>query len=308
VNAQANPPGRVPYSEAAGELRTLRDILRFAVSRFNGAGLFFGHGYANAFDEAAYLISHALSLPQEKLELFLDARLLAAERDRVFALLQRRIEERRPAAYLTREAWLADHRFYVDERVMIPRSFLAEVLSERVQPWLTDPGTVTSVLDLCTGSGCLAILAALAFPAAVDAADISTEALDVARRNVADYGLEQRITLVQSDLFSALQDCKYDLIVTNPPYVSAASIASLPPEYAHEPRLALSGGSDGLEHLRLILRQASGHLHRDGLLVAEAGRNRESLEAAFSDLPFIWLDTSAEEDYVVFLLRREDLA
>lgn len=292
---------------ARRELVTVRDLLRFAVSRFNGAKLFFGHGTDNAWDEAAYLVLHTLNLPLDRLEPFLDARLLEEEREAVLAILQRRIDERLPAAYLTNEAWLGEHRFHVDERVIVPRSFIAELLHEQLTPWVEDPWAVESALDLCTGSGCLAVLTALAFPEArVDAVDLSADALAVARRNVDDYGLAGRIRLVQSDAFANLNGQRYDLIISNPPYVDAESVAALPAEYLHEPELALGSGEDGLDLTRIILREAKGHLNPGGLLVVEIGHNRDALEAAFPTLPFTWLETSSGNQYV-FLLREEDL-
>jgi ribosomal protein L3 glutamine methyltransferase len=288
-------------------LITVRDWLRFAVSRFNEAQLFFGHGSDNAFDEAAYLILHTLHLPLDRLEPFLDASLTHGEAEQVQAVIERRVKERIPAAYLTHEAWLGEHRFYVDERVIVPRSFIAELLHEQLAPWLDQPDEVGKVLDLCTGSGCLAILAALAFPnAGVDAADLSKEALAVAARNVADYGLQERIELIESDLFTALDGRRYDVILSNPPYVNAASVAALPPEYLAEPALALGSGEDGLDATRQILAGASEHLNPGGLLVVEIGHNRDALEAAYPALPFTWLDT-ASGDQFVFMLRREDL-
>jgi ribosomal protein L3 glutamine methyltransferase len=288
-------------------LITLRDWLRFAVSRFNEAGLFFGHGSDNAYDEAAYLILHTLHLPLDRLDPFLDASLTHGESEEVQAVIERRVRERIPAAYLTHEAWLAGHRFYVDERVIVPRSFIAELLLEQLSPWLEDAGEVSRVLDLCTGSGCLAILAALAFPNAdVDAVDLSPDALEVANRNVADYGLQDRVELLESDLFQALDDRSYDVIISNPPYVNAESVAALPQEYQAEPALALGSGEDGLDATRQILAQAKAHLNPGGLLVVEIGHNRDALEAAFPALPFTWLDTSGGDQFV-FLLRREDL-
>lgn len=288
-------------------LVTVRDWLRFAVSRFNEAGLFFGHGSDNAFDEAVYLILHTLHLPLDRLEPFLDASLTHGEAEAVQAMLERRIRERLPAAYLTREAWLAGHRFYVDERVIVPRSFIAELLQDQLAPWLDDADAVTRALDLCTGSGCLAILAALAFPGAdIDAVDLSPDALAVAEKNVADYGLAGRITPIKSDLFAALGDRSYDLILSNPPYVNAASVATLPPEYRAEPALALGSGEDGLDATRRILAQAKAHLKPGGLLVVEIGHNRDALEAAYPTLPFTWLDTAGGDQFV-FLLRREEL-
>ncbi len=288
-------------------LITVRDWLRFAVSRFNEAGLFFGHGSDNAFDEAVYLILHTLHLPLDRLEPFLDASLTHGEAEQVQAVIERRVNERVPAAYLTQEAWLAGHRFYVDERVIVPRSFIAELLAEQLAPWVEDPDAVGRALDLCTGSGCLAILAALAFPnAVVDAVDLSADALDVATKNVADYGLADRIELIESDLFAALDGRTYDLILSNPPYVNAESVATLPPEYQAEPALALGSGEDGLDATRQILARARAHLNPGGLLVVEIGHNRDALEAAFPALPFTWLDT-ASGDQFVFLLRQEDL-
>jgi len=288
-------------------LITLRDWLRFAVSRFNEAKLFFGHGSDNAFDEAAYLILHTLHLPLDRLEPFLDASLTEDEAEQVKIVLARRVRERLPAAYLTREAWLGEHRFYVDERVIVPRSFIAELLREQLVPWLENPDEVTRALDLCTGSGCLAILAALAFPQAeIDAVDLSKDALDVASKNVADYSLQDRIELIESDLFAALTGRRYDLIFSNPPYVNAESVAELPPEYQAEPALALGSGMDGLDATRQILAAAKSHLNPGGLLVVEIGHNRDALEAAYPKLPFTWLDTE-NGDQFVFMLRREDL-
>ena len=289
-------------------LITLRDWLRFAVSRFNEAQLFFGHGTDNAYDEAVWLILHSLHLPLDRLEPFLDASLTDDEKTTLAELLKRRIAERIPAAYLTQEAWLAGQRFYVDKRVIVPRSFIAHLLGEQLAPWVEDAEGVEAVLDLCTGSGCLAILAAQAFPQShVDAVDLSADALDVARRNIAEHGLEERVTAVQSNMFDALDGRRYDLIISNPPYVNAASVAALPPEYRHEPALALGSGDDGLDATRVILAHAAKHLKRGGLLVVEIGHNREALEAAFPDLPFVWLDTEGPGEYV-FCLRREDLS
>jgi ribosomal protein L3 glutamine methyltransferase len=289
------------------ELVTLRDLLRYAVSRFNAAGLFFGHGSDNAWDEAVYLLLHSLHLPLDRLEPFLDARLLPEERQAVLNVIERRAGERVPAAYLTQEAWLGEHRFYVDERVIVPRSFIAELLQEQLAPWCDDPDGVHSVLDLCTGSGCLAILAALYFPEAqVDAVDLSTAALAVAERNVDDYELSEHIRLVRSDLFANLGKARYDLIISNPPYVNAESVAALPAEYRHEPEMALGSGEDGLDITRIILATAKQHLNPGGLLVVEIGHNREALEAAYPNLPFTWLETSAGDQFV-FLLHTEEL-
>ena len=217
------------------------------------------------------------------------------------------MEQRIPAAYLTHEAFLGDFSFYVDERVIVPRSFIAELLRERLAPWVEDAEMVSSVLDMCTGSGCLAILAAHAFPnSLVDAVDLSPDALDVARRNVDDYDMNEQIELIQSDLFQQLGGRRYDVIISNPPYVDAPSVAELPQEYLHEPKLALGSGDDGLDATRVILEHAAEHLTENGILVVEIGHNRDALEAAFPDLPFTWLEVSAGDQFV-FMLHREDL-
>ena len=295
------------FDLARRELDTVRDLVRFAVTVFNEEKLFFGHGSVSAFDEAVYLVLHTLRLPPDKLEPFYDARLTSSERDAVLNVVERRVRERTPAAYLTNEAWLGEHRFYVDQRVIVPRSFIAELLRDELAPWVADPEAVESALDLCTGSGCLAILAALTFPhAVVDAADLSSDALDVARRNVDDYGLADRIELIRSNLFDALDDRRYDLIISNPPYVTAKSMSALPQEYLREPEMALASGFDGLDHVRVILREAADYLNEGGLLVLEVGFNREGVEAAFPSLPFTWAETSAG-DGVVCLLTREEL-
>lgn len=292
---------------AKTELITVRDYLRYAVSRFNAADLFFGHGSDNAWDEAVYLTLHALNLPLDRLEPFLDARLLPHERELLLDLYNRRCQDRLPAAYLTHEAWLGEHRFYVDERVIVPRSFIAELLQEQLTPWIDDPWSVTAALDLCTGSGCLAILTALAFPEAeVDAVDLSQDAIAVAERNIADYHLTERVHPVLSDAFEKLHGKRYDLIISNPPYVDAKSVAALPAEYLHEPEMALGSGEDGLDFTRIILREAKKHLTPDGILVVEIGHNREVLEEAYPTLPFTWLDTAAGDEFV-FMLHAADL-
>ncbi|MBE2257270.1 MAG: 50S ribosomal protein L3 N(5)-glutamine methyltransferase [Rhodobacteraceae bacterium] len=295
------------FENALDELLTLRDLLRFTVSRYTEAGVFFGHGTDNAWDEAVYLMLHSLHLPLDRLEPFLDGRLTRDERAAALRFIERRISERLPVAYLTNQAWLAGYRFYVDPRVIVPRSFIAELLQEQLAPWIEAPEQVSTLLDLCTGSGCLAVIAAHAFPeASVDAVDISPDALAVARRNVADYELGERIRLVESDLFAGVRSRRYDLIVSNPPYVKAESMASLPAEYRCEPELALASGEDGLELTRAILAAARTQLRPGGLLVVEIGHNRDELEAAFPDTPFTWLDTSAGDQYV-FLLQRDEL-
>ena len=283
-------------------LVTLRDWLRYGVSRFTASGLAYGHGTSNAVDEAAFLILRTLHLPIDELELWLDCRLTSPEREAVFAILEKRISTRKPASYLLNEAWIKGNKFYVDERVIVPRSYIGELLVGGLQGIEAHPNTVARVLDLCTGSGCLAILAALAFPhAAIDAADISHEALAVAKHNVADYGLGHRIRLIQSDLFSGLRDERYDLILSNPPYVAAAEVAAFPPEYRAEPIMAHAGGKDGLDFVRRILAGAEPHLMPLGTLVVEIGTGRDILESEFSNIPFLWLDTEESQGEVFAL-------
>ncbi len=294
------------FAEALGSLKTVRDFLRFAVSNFNAAGLFFGHGSDNAHDEAAYLILHTLNLPLDTLDPYLDAVLLPHERTKLLALLERRITERVPAAYLTNQAWQGDYDFYVDERVIVPRSFIYELLGEPLTPWIKYPELVHRALDLCTGSGCLAVQIADHYPdAEVDAVDISLDALEVAAVNVESYGFEERINLIHTDLFEGLEGT-YDLIVSNPPYVDAPSVDALPPEYLHEPELALGSGEDGLDATRQILLHAAKFLNPRGVLLVEIGHNRDVLEAAYPELPFVWLETSGGDGFV-FLLTREQL-
>jgi ribosomal protein L3 glutamine methyltransferase len=286
---------------------TVRDLLRFAVSRFNQAELSFGHGSANAYDEAAYLILHTLHLPLDLLEPFLDARLTAAEIDAVLNVIERRAAERVPAAYITQEAWMHGFRFHVDERVIVPRSFIGELLQDGLQPYVEDPEQVSAVLELCTGSGCLAILAAHAFPNAdIDAVDLSAPALEVATRNVMDYKLDDRIALFEGDLYAPLAERRYNVIISNPPYVNAAAMQDLPAEYKHEPNMALAGGADGMDIVRRIIADARNWLTEDGVLVVEIGNERENVEAAFGGLDLVWLSTSAGDDNV-FLIQAADL-
>ncbi len=287
--------------------QTLRDLLRHAVTRFNTEKLFFGHGSDNAFDEAAYLLLHTLKLPLDQLNPFLDARLSDQEISTLLSLIERRAKDRVPVAYLTNEALLGHYRFYVDERVIVPRSFIAELIPEQFQPWVDDPDAVRNVLELCTGSGCLAIMLADAFPnAQIDAVDLSSDALAVAKKNVADYELEQRITLHHSDLYDKLPKKQYDLIVTNPPYVNSASMAKLPAEYHAEPQMALAGGEDGMDLVRRIVAGAKERLTPHGVLVVEIGNEFAYAEAAFADLELTWLSTSAGDE-AVFLLTAEQL-
>jgi ribosomal protein L3 glutamine methyltransferase len=287
---------------------TPRDLLRYAVTRFNTAKLFFGHGSAEAFDEAAYLILHTLKLPLDKLEPFLDARLLQEEVLQVLAVIERRVSERVPAAYITNEAWLGSYNFYVDERVLVPRSFIAELVPNQFSPWVSDPDSVENVLELCTGSGCLAIMLADAFPnALVDAVDISKDALAVAERNIRDYKLDGRVNPIESDLYENVPFKKYDLIITNPPYVNSESMSRLPPEYMREPQIALAGGADGMDLVRKIVDGAAERLTPEGVLVVEIGNEHDFAEAAFGHLGLTWLTTSAGDESV-FLLTAEQLA
>ena len=288
------------------ELVTVRDWIRHAVSRFNRGHVFFGHGCSDAFDEAVWLILGSLDLPLDRLEPFLDACILAEERVQLLEQIEKRVEDRVPTAYLLQEAWLGEYRFHVDERVIIPRSFLAEWLNQGVQDWLEQPDALGSALDLCTGSGCLAVLLADAFPAAcIIAADLSEAALEVAQINVAEYGLEDRVELVHSDVFSALADRRFDLIISNPPYVTEASMNVLPPEYLHEPRIALAAGEDGLDVVRRLLADARRHLNPGGVLAVEVGHNRAIVEHAFPELELNWVSSATGD--MVFVLRREDL-
>ncbi|NUA28353.1 50S ribosomal protein L3 N(5)-glutamine methyltransferase [Cupriavidus basilensis] len=289
-------------------LLTVRDLLRFAVSRFTQAKLSFGHGSANAYDEAAYLTLHTLHLPLDTLDPFLDARLLPEEVDAVLQVIDRRVTERVPAAYITNEAFMHGLRFYVDSRVIVPRSFVGELLHEGLEPWVGDSAEIGPVLELCTGSGCLPIIAAHVWPKArIDAVDISPDALAVARRNVADYKMEDRISLYEGDLYAPLPaGAKYDVILTNPPYVNETSMQALPAEYQAEPRIALAGGDDGMDVVRRIIAGAKAHLNPGGALVVEIGNEHANVEAAFPGLEIVWLPVSAGEEQV-FLLTYEAL-
>jgi ribosomal protein L3 glutamine methyltransferase len=281
--------------------------LRDAVRRFEAARLSYGHGTTNAQDEAAWLILHSLALPLDSLEPHLQRPIPPAAQARIETLIAKRISTRKPAAYLLREAWLGAHRFYVDERALVPRSYLAELLREGLRPWLPARPRVERTLDLCTGSGCIAILLALRFRRArVDAADISADALDVARINVSDYRLDSRIELIESDLYDALGGRRYDLIVTNPPYVRDAVMRTLPREYRREPKVALAGGRDGLRCVKSIVAGAPAYLNPGGLLVVEVGHNRARVERAFPKLPLVWPETSGGSD-CVFAITREAL-
>jgi ribosomal protein L3 glutamine methyltransferase len=304
--AKRRPAAAKSPKIAAGELRTLLDFVRYAASRFIAARLVFAHGTTDPVAEAAFLVCEALHLHPDRFEMFATARVTAAEARTILGLIERRIATRKPAAYLVNKVYMRGLPFYVDERVIVPRSFIGELLDSHFGgeegSLIDDPATVESVLDLCTGSGCLAVLASRNFPnAQIDALDISKGALDVAARNVADYALEDRISLHQGDLFKPLGGNRYDLIITNPPYVDAEGMAALPRECRFEPKLAFDGGVDGLDIVRRILDEAGTHLTAQGGLLCEIGRGRELLEAAFPQLPLLWLDTEESEGEVFWV-------
>lgn len=309
---RAKPVARKPAAQLpkvrSGELLTLLDFVRHAVSRFNEARLAFAHGTTDPVAEAAFLVCEALHLRPDQFESFATARVTAAEGKHILDLIERRITTRKPMAYLVNRIYMRGVGFYVDERVIVPRSFIGELLDTHFAgedgegASLVDPANVAGVLDLCTGSGCLAILAARHFPnAAVDAVDISGDALAVAARNVADHDLEDRITLHCGDLFRPLGGKRYDLIITNPPYVDAEGMAALPPECLAEPKLAFDGGADGLDIVRRILDEAGSHLTSEGALLCEVGRGRDNVEAAYPALPLLWLDTENSQGEVFFV-------
>lgn len=303
---------------APGELRTLLDFLRYAISRFSEAELVFAHGTSDPVAEAAFIICEALHLHPDQFDTFATARVTHAEGKQILDLIGKRVITRKPAAYLLNKIYMRGLPFYVDERVIVPRSFIGELLDSHFSgqgdgdgegegALIDDPGSVERVLDLCTGSGCLAILASQTFyNAQVDAVDVSKDALAVAKINVGDYGLQDRISLHKGDLFTPLGDARYDLIISNPPYVDAQGMADLPPECRHEPKLAFDGGGDGLDIIRRILNEAKRHLAPGGGLLCEIGRGREIVEAAYPDLPLLWLDTE-ESDGEVFWVGAENL-
>ncbi len=287
------------------QLQTLRDFIRWGASRFNAAKLAFGHGTDNALDEAAALVLHALDLPNDLPDFYLEARLLNEEKQRVLEILERRIATRQPAAYLTHKAFFCGLEFYVDERVLVPRSPIAELIERRFSPWL-DGVEVTRILDLCTGSACIAIACAYAFPEAkVDAVDICEDALEVAMENVLRHQLQDRVQLVQSDLYEHVTH-DYQLIVSNPPYVSEAEWEGLPPEYQAEPRIGLEAGPDGLACILRILKGASEHLAERGVLVVEVGASAQALRQRYPKVPFVWLEF-ARGGEGIFLLTAEEL-
>ncbi len=288
-------------------LLTIRDFLRYAITRFRSAGLAHGHGATNALDEAAFIILESLKLPVDDINPWLDARLLDSEKTNLAKLIDDRVATRKPAAYLLKRTYMHGVPFYVDERVIIPRSYIGEMLvkglfDETGLGFGIEPENITSVLDLCTGSGCLAILAANTFHnAAIAASDISIDALDVARINLKEHDLSDRIMLHQGDLLDAVKDQKFDLIISNPPYVATEEVDAFPPEYTHEPRLAHEGGNDGFDLVRNIIKQAPKNLNEGGGLLCEIGIGREILEAEFPKLNFFWLDSEESEGEVFFL-------
>lgn len=288
------------------ELETVRDYLRWIISRFNDAGLYYGHGTDNAQDEAWYLVCGALKLPFDLDGRLLDGRLTEAERQRLEQLVERRISERVPVAYLVGEAWFAGLPFNVDERVLVPRSPLAELIDVGFQPWLGDVEP-EHILDLCTGSGCIGIACAFAFPEArLVLSDVSADALAVARSNIERHRLSDRVTALQSDVFAGLEAQRFDLIVSNPPYVDAEDLAGMPAEYQAEPALGLGSGDDGLDITRRILQQAAGHLNEGGLLVVEVGNSGRALDEAFPELPLTWVEFE-RGGQGVFVISKDDL-
>ena len=296
-----------PFAVDPHDLHTVRDWIRFFVSEMRRGQVFFGHGSTNAFDEAVYMVQSALSLPVGDLGPFWDARVTNKEKAQLVDFITQRVQDRKPASYITGEAWLQGHSFKVDKRVIIPRSFIAELLADQLTPWVNAPEMPLDILDMCTGSGCLAILAAYVFEnAQVDAVDLSPEALSVAHENIQLHAMKERVRAIESDLFSHLNGKQYDVILTNPPYVNESSMKKLPPEYLHEPRMALSGGDSGMDLIKGILAQAPKHLKDGGFLVVELGNEKLHFEAAFPHLNPIWLETSAGDEQV-FLLNKEDL-
>lgn len=294
-------------TQILNELYSIRDWLRYAVSRFESSDIFFGHGTSNAYDEAVWLIFGFLHLPHDTLENFLDAHLTIKEKKGLLFLIEKRINDKTPTAYLLNEAWLRDYKFYVDERVIIPRSLIAESLSENLYPWIDNPEVIYSALDLCTGSGCLGIMMAHSFQnAVIDLVDISEKALQVAKINIDHYGLDDRIELIKSDLFNALQGKTYDLIISNPPYVNQITVDSFPTEYLKEPSIALGSGNDGLNHTIQIIHEAKKFLKDGGMLIVEIGHNKEALLDKFPKIDFQWLDVSLGNDFI-FMLHKTQL-
>lgn len=296
----------MPHQPVAN-LLTIRDVTRWAMTEMEKNSISLGHGTEDFWEEATFLVMRTLKLPFDRLQAFWEAHLTPEELEEVLCNIDLRVHMKKPVPYLIKEAWLSEHCFYVDERVLIPRSFIAELLEESLSPWIEDPESVTSVLDMCTGSGCLAILAAETFPnAKVTGADVSPDALDVAVINRKRFGMEDTLELVETDLFENLQGRKYDLIISNPPYVTQAAMAALPKEYQHEPALALGAGVDGMDIMRRMMPVLAEHLTENGIAVIEIGDGREAFEAIWPELPVTWLTTSGGDD-MVFMVKAEDL-
>ncbi len=297
----------MPHHQTSSELRTICDLVRWAMSEMQRFEITLGHGTADDWEEATFLVLRTLKLPFDRLETFWNARLTDDEVWEVLKNIDARVHDKVPAPYLVHEAWLTEHPFYVDERVLIPRSYIAELLQEQLTPWV-EPEKVNTVLDMCTGSACLAILAQEAFPhAQVTGADISLDALEVAKINRTRYGMDDTLELIQSDVFEQLGKRRFDLIISNPPYVTQQAMDELPAEYRHEPALALEAGEDGMDFMRHFMPALKEHLTEDGLAVVEIGDGREAFEAIWPDLPVTWLSTEEEED-MVFAVHAKDLA
>jgi ribosomal protein L3 glutamine methyltransferase len=307
VAKASRPRAKAFRASRPKELATILDHVRYAVTQFRAAHLVFAHGTTDPIAEAAFLVCEVLNLPPDRFDVFAGARVTQDEQKKIFELIDARIRTRKPAGYLMQKAYLRGVPFYVDERAIVPRSYLAEILDGELftgeeDSLIADPSAVERVLDLCTGSGCLAVLAALQFPnAAIDAVDISADALAVAARNVAGHGLQERIKLHEGDLFGPVGTARYDLIISNPPYVDAAGMAALPPECRHEPALALDGGPDGIAIVRRIIDNAGRHLTADAGLLCEVGRDRRMLEMTYPDTSFLWLDTEESTGEVFWL-------
>ncbi|WP_298610584.1 50S ribosomal protein L3 N(5)-glutamine methyltransferase [uncultured Thiothrix sp.] len=286
---------------ALTELSSILDFIRWGASQFRAAELSFSHGMASALDEAAYLVLHSLHLPVDTPELYFSSKLTQAEKIKVMDTLERRIIERKPAAYLTNEAWFAGLPFYVDERVLVPRSPIAELVEKQFYPW-TDESQVAHILDLCTGSGCIGIACAYAFPhAEIDLSDVSADALAVAKLNIARHGVQAHVQALESDLFTHLSSKRYDLIVSNPPYVDAAEIAEMSIEFQHEPLIGLAAGTDGLDIAHRILASAREHLSEHGILIVEVGNSQFALTEAYPEVPFQWLEFERGGDGIFLL-------
>lgn len=297
----------MPHHQTSSELRTICDLVRWAMSEMQRFEITLGHGTADDWEEATFLVLRTLKLPFDRLETFWNARLTDDEVWEVLKNIDARVHDKVPAPYLVHEAWLTEHPFYVDERVLIPRSYIAELLQEQLTPWV-EPEKVNTVLDMCTGSACLAILAQEAFPhAQVTGADISLDALEVAKINRTHYGMDDTLELIQSDVFEQLGKRRFDLIISNPPYVTQQAMDELPAEYRHEPALALEAGEDGMDFMRHFMPALKEHLTEDGLAVVEIGDGREAFEAIWPDLPVTWMSTEEEED-MVFAVHAKDLA